>query len=298
MENTELKHHGVLGMRWGIRRYQNKDGTLTPAGKKRYDKEMAKLKQEEKVVKNKLRTQAKLGKLDAKRKEIDELNKPFEKKKRGKSNSSDESATSKSKKISDLTDEELLLRTNRNRLEKAYRDSENALHPQEQTQNKSDPSSLGNMLKASLKGAAAGALKNVGQSFIEKKAKSLLGLDVKDGLDALEKEAREWGAKAKIATSKDIVDKHTKKNNTSTASETGSKSKTKTTNTSKNDDDPIDMTGYKTEVHGEGKSSSNIKNDYKTGPIYDVETRPVNDTALVPYRNSGRAFMDEYLLHD
>lgn len=32
----ELYHHGILGMHWGIRRYQNKDGTLTSAGKKRY----------------------------------------------------------------------------------------------------------------------------------------------------------------------------------------------------------------------------------------------------------------------
>ena len=32
----ELTHHGVKGQRWGVRRYQNKDGSLTPAGKKRY----------------------------------------------------------------------------------------------------------------------------------------------------------------------------------------------------------------------------------------------------------------------
>lgn len=34
-DDSELYHHGTKGMRWGIRRYQNKDGSLTPAGKKR-----------------------------------------------------------------------------------------------------------------------------------------------------------------------------------------------------------------------------------------------------------------------
>lgn len=34
LHNNELYHHGVKGMKWGVRRYQNKDGSLTPAGKK------------------------------------------------------------------------------------------------------------------------------------------------------------------------------------------------------------------------------------------------------------------------
>lgn len=34
--SQELYHHGVVGMKWGVRRYQNKDGSLTNAGKKRY----------------------------------------------------------------------------------------------------------------------------------------------------------------------------------------------------------------------------------------------------------------------
>lgn len=32
----ELYHYGILGMKWGVRRYQNKDGSLTPAGRRHY----------------------------------------------------------------------------------------------------------------------------------------------------------------------------------------------------------------------------------------------------------------------
>lgn len=41
MERT-LIHHGIKGQKWGIRRYQNPDGTLTPAGRERYYKDRVK----------------------------------------------------------------------------------------------------------------------------------------------------------------------------------------------------------------------------------------------------------------
>lgn len=55
IHNDELTHWGIKGMRWGIRRYQNKDGSLTAAGQKRYDADMKK-------------TEAKIKKLETKRK--------------------------------------------------------------------------------------------------------------------------------------------------------------------------------------------------------------------------------------
>lgn len=36
-----LYHHGVKGQKWGVRKYQYADGSLTPAGKKRYNKTTA-----------------------------------------------------------------------------------------------------------------------------------------------------------------------------------------------------------------------------------------------------------------
>ena len=41
-DGGDIYHHGIKGMKWGIRRYQNKDGALTKAGKKRVAKEITK----------------------------------------------------------------------------------------------------------------------------------------------------------------------------------------------------------------------------------------------------------------
>ena len=114
--NNELYHHGVLGMRWGVRRYQKKDGTLTNAGKRKYNKELKKLETEEKIIKNKKRTQVKLDKLEAKRKTVEELKKSSEK---PSSKSYDKPKTKSTKEYSDA---ELREKVNRLQLEKQYKD--------------------------------------------------------------------------------------------------------------------------------------------------------------------------------
>ena len=54
MAPDTLEHHGIKGQKWGVRRYENPDGTLTEAGKKRYQKDFYKtVKRETKLaVKN------------------------------------------------------------------------------------------------------------------------------------------------------------------------------------------------------------------------------------------------------
>lgn len=39
MGNYDLYHHGIKGMKWGVRRFRNPNGTLTVAGKKRYSRD-------------------------------------------------------------------------------------------------------------------------------------------------------------------------------------------------------------------------------------------------------------------
>lgn len=63
IRNGELYHHGVKGMKWGVRRYQNDDGSLTERGKKRYLKEDAERRELERKTKVSEFNRASKGKL-------------------------------------------------------------------------------------------------------------------------------------------------------------------------------------------------------------------------------------------
>ena len=133
-------------MKWGIRRYQNKDGTLTSAGKKRYNKEVEKLKSERRTLNNQKRTQAKLNKLDDMRKENERLRDEVNSKKKGSSSDdsnqrSNESQPSQSRTRS-IQEETQALRTRNDymaeqkRQIELQRDLQNLTQPQQVSKGK------------------------------------------------------------------------------------------------------------------------------------------------------------------
>ena len=67
MDNNYLSHEGVKGMRWGERRYQYKDGSLTPEGRRHYGygEERNKLRSEIKIVREKARAERKMAAVKA-----------------------------------------------------------------------------------------------------------------------------------------------------------------------------------------------------------------------------------------
>lgn len=114
-----LEHHGILGQKWGIRRYQNEDGSLTEAGKRRYSREVAKEQRVARSIeKSERRMRIKEAKAAAKASEMESKARILEAKARSKkadAKDASDKANTDSKDISKkapMTDEE---RRERNR---------------------------------------------------------------------------------------------------------------------------------------------------------------------------------------
>lgn len=71
----ELQHWGIKGMKWGIRRFQNRDGTLTALGKKREAKERSEGGEKKTSINDKLKGRGKSDKVDISKMTDDDLKK-------------------------------------------------------------------------------------------------------------------------------------------------------------------------------------------------------------------------------
>ena len=139
----ELYHHGIKGQRWGIRRYQNKDGSLTAAGRKR----AAKLEKEYTSLTGR---------------------------KPGGNNGNSGKSNSKNKSIKDMSDQELREQANRLTLENNYINAKNTsvrLNPKHVSLGGRIMSHIGNQV---IVPGATEAGKNLVSDFLTRKGKELL----------------------------------------------------------------------------------------------------------------------------
>ena len=292
MENPELKHWGVKGMKWGIRRYQNKDGSLTRAGKKRQAANLEKARQAKKTKQDEIRER------EEKRSKL--------------LKSTDASELYKNRDL--LSTEEINERLNRLNAEQRL----------SQLSNKTKSTGMDKVNKALAVGRKINEVYEFTNTPVMKALKKQLGLEKAEkrlGLDKVyemrdklsDKQLQDALKRASTEKAiKKILDEREDERKTSTSSNEGTKqtssTESKNTKSSKTEqsksDEPLKGT-----VEGKGNSKSNIKNDQdqtyqkkeKSSDYYDpIDTTFSGDTTVsgVPAttRSTGSKYVNNILL--
>lgn len=163
-----LEHWGIKGMKWGIRRFQNPDGSLTAAGRKRYSDSAEGGKSTS--ASNKSKSKSSSGKPGSKSSSSSKAS----------SSSEEKQDPVIKKKPSEMTDAELNAAINRMQLEKRYVD----LLPKEPTPTPKQKSAVSRFISSAMKDVFLPSLTNSARnalaSYLEKTFKDLMGLNAKD----------------------------------------------------------------------------------------------------------------------
>ena len=290
MEN-ELYHDGVKGMRWGVRRYQNKDGSLTSAGKKRYGTKsnFEKVQSAKRAATNKIKTQKAKDKANARTQaEIEKYQKKASKKS-NKKNIQEQNENS----IKDLTDAELIKRTNRLNAEKNLIEAQkNHLQAQQQF-SALQPKKINKgkeLAERLVKDVFAPQVVDLGTKYIEKK------LGLKDNsLDMLKKEAEKAGYQKKIYEAKDAAYKNIKNEREEAKYQANMKKESEEAKKAEKEAKKAEKEKvYSGTVEGEGTSKRTEKSKYSTDDYVDADFRETNNSDI----NNGKNFINSFLLED
>ena len=292
MENPELKHWGIKGMKWGIRRYQNKDGSLTRAGKKRQADNLEKARQAKKAKQDEIRER------EEKRSKL--------------LKSTDASELYKNRDL--LSTEEINERLNRLNAEQRL----------SQLSNQTKSTGMDKVNKALAVGRKINEVYEFTNTPVMKALKKQLGLEKTEkrlGLDKVyemrdklsDKQLQDALKRASTEKAiKKILDEREAERKTSTSSNEGTKqtssTESKNTKSSKTEQSKFDEP-LKGTVEGKGNSKSNIKNDQdqtyqkkeKPDDYYDpIDITFSGDTTVsgVPAttRSTGSKYVNDILL--
>lgn len=189
--DNELYHHGIKGQKWGVRRFQNKDGSLTLAGKKR----ALKMQNKYTELTNDKRYRDKHGNLTyaGRKKELKMKEKYSDltgKDLRRFTPRTNKSTADKPKSISEMTNAEIQAKIDRIRLENTLK----SLTPAQ--------TSKGEKFINDLKDTALSMIKDKGTrligDYIDKQLRDKLGLNTKNTAETLQKKAQEYENRLKI----------------------------------------------------------------------------------------------------
>lgn len=290
--SNELYHHGVIGMKWGVRRYQNKDGSLTYAGKKRALKTQYKYDEFRKDTGNKKYYKKDGTMTYAGRKKALKYKEKYSRVTGGKSlrTFSDNPANQKkktssaygSKSLANMSDEEINARIERLKLEQKYLE----VLP--------DTRSKGQKFVAGVGELALNTVRDKGISimgdYLDKQLREKLGLSKKtDASDKLKKMAQDYTNRMTIDKGQQhfhegkYADKKTSDKSTE---------KTGSSSDSNKDQRKTDDSAWEGTVEGEGTSK------HRDNPHVNWDTDPHWREATYDYRSSGESYISQLLLED